>query len=215
MLKKLTQNQKLALGIGLIIIAILLPILFRRSPKNTIQNQQINNIIIKKGDQQITISKHGQVTIKSQGRLIMQYWSQNKIDNIFEKINQLGQTSFSFNNGILTIDLDNEEQAQEIVELEIFDDEVTEEIAELLTESVLPTPTPTTFFPTSGSENPTPTLIPQSGNSSLTPTSPQATQTDGQATPTQKPFKCIFNEPEAGQNPDFIISETVCSELVD
>ncbi len=210
----LSKNAKLAIGIGLIVCAILIPILFRpRSTVTTAKPEHVESIRLKKKGEEITINRHGQVTIKSGDKLIMQYWDKNRIDEIFAKFDKIEKTSFSRDGKSIVIDLDNEEQAEELAGLGIFSDEETETIVELLAggDSVSPTPTEvfaqTTYRPAQPTSRPTG----QYGQ----PTYPTPTSfSQPKAEATQKPFRCIFEEPEEGRD-GFIISETVCTELID
>jgi hypothetical protein len=198
----------LLIGIGLIISAILIPLFFQSQPtKPTKRPEKITTIRLRKKGQEITINRFGQVTIRTKDKLIMQYWSKDRIEEIFAKIDQLKETSFTYQGESITIDLDDLVQAEELARLGIFTDEETEEIIELLA-SAAAAPTPTILVRFS---SPTPIATSPPTDSPKYPTLPGSTSGP---TATQKPFRCIFEEPEEGEE-SFIISETVCTELID
>lgn len=207
------KKAKLGLGIGLIVIAVLIPIIAQpKTTKTQSKTEKVETIRLKRKGEEITISRHGQVTIKTGDRLIMQYWDKNRITEIFSKFDEIGQSSFSREGTTIIIDLDNLEQAEELARLEIFSEAENEEIIELLASADTAKPTPTLVIPKITRRPVTPTGQPTNRLEYPTPT--YYSQPGDGPTATQRPFRCIFEEPEEGEN-SFIISETVCTELID
>jgi len=212
-----SRNTKLAIGIGLIFLAILIPIMFKPKIKTTSKSKsKITSIQLKKEDQEITISRHGQVTIKSRNKLIMQYWDKDRIAEIFRKFDELEETSFNHEGEKIIIDLNDPNQVDQLAELNIFSEKENQEIAQLLSPNEKITVTPTSALTRKTTSRPIVNQQPTTSSSFryLSPTPFVPTSNPDLPTPTQKPFKCVFQEPDEDKK-GFIISETVCTELID
>ena len=199
---------KLTIGAA-VIVAFSTIVFFRTRPQPTVSSQ-IQQVTLAQGDRSITINRYGQVTIRTPQKTIMQFWDPQKVKAIFAKLADLDPTLYSQGeDGTLTLDLGD---SQLTLHLSLADILALKEIQELLeileqiSESTQPTPTPTPWYSSSPSPTPTPTPTPF-----VAPT-PTPTPSSSTSNPRQ-PFRCEFKDPQTGEE-SFVVSETVCSELL-
>ncbi len=217
---KISKSTKIVLGIlvaftflGLGIYLIVNPSAGTGSGN---KSKTIEQVEFKKKGSSVTVNRSGQVTIKTPDRTIMQYWDKNKIDQLFAKLSQLDADRFSDEMGNIIIDLDNIKDlayiSEDIINLQEF-----EEIVRILEESsdensIMPSPSP--VLPEESAPVVPETYISEPEPSSNYSPEPLYPSPSDEPSASQKPFRCNFEEPEKGKE-NFVVSETVCSEMLD
>ncbi|MBU0618834.1 hypothetical protein KKD62_01210 [Patescibacteria group bacterium] len=193
-----------------LLIALGAVLLFRRSQPETIK-EEIVEVRLEDGVNSITVNRHGQVTIKTANKTIMQYWSQERVKELFGNLSNLETTTcLADGKYVLIINLANGQQRCNLSGYDILALEAIQELLTILDSVVAgdigPTPTGSVGYRF------TPTPTPFISYPTATPTPSGGGQTGEDP---QKPFQCEFSEPEEGGEESFVISETVCSELID